>query len=119
MKKNNVIITGRDASLMMHAALRKCCDSKISSALYNFIYLQDNLSNELHPWIVFANQIAMRIISNNNDSRIEVFHDIISEDYELMNGFSQKSPGLYIHNTLFCILHCFNNDDIINMLAYI
>lgn len=55
MKKE---ITGADASLMMHTALRKCCDSKITSCLYNLVHLVDVRPDKFDPWRIYGAIVA-------------------------------------------------------------
>jgi hypothetical protein len=48
----------------MHTALRKCCDSHASSALYNLIWIL-KFPDEFNPWIVFGELVAQHINQTN------------------------------------------------------
>lgn len=50
-----------DACILMHTALRKCCDSRASANAYNVIHLICALHVEpraLDPWLVFGENVA-------------------------------------------------------------
>ncbi len=51
-------MTGGDACLMMHTALRKCCDSKITSCLYNLVHLVDIRPEKFDPWRIYGGIVA-------------------------------------------------------------
>lgn len=64
-------ITREDACMMMHTALRKCCDSKPTSVMYNAIHLICALEikpRNLDPWLVFGELVAE--IVNTSRTRI-------------------------------------------------
>ena len=46
-------LTAYDACVFMHTALRKCCDSKATSAAYNLVHVIGhlNLPEALNPWV--------------------------------------------------------------------
>ena len=50
-------MTGLDACLSMHTALRKVCDSPQTSALYNLIHLLD-YPPHFHPWKLYGELVA-------------------------------------------------------------
>ncbi len=56
MKKND--IEGIDACVCMHTALRKCCDSKITSAAYNLIHIIDIRPEKFDAWRILGNLVA-------------------------------------------------------------
>lgn len=51
-------MSGSDACLMMHTALRKCCDSKITSCLYNLVHLVDVRPEKFDPWKIYGLIVA-------------------------------------------------------------
>ncbi len=60
-KKKREPLEGNDACIAMHTALRKCCDSPITSAAYNLVHLvcgMDFGSDEQDPWRIYGRLVA-------------------------------------------------------------
>lgn len=55
-------LDGSDVCVSIHTALRKCCDSKTTTAAYNLIHLitgaEESLVNYLNPWLMFGDRVA-------------------------------------------------------------
>ncbi len=52
-----------DACMLMHTAMRKICDSKITSCMYNLVHLicAANLNEDLDVWLIFGGEVAANI----------------------------------------------------------
>lgn len=50
-------MSGNDACIAMHAALRKCCDSPQTSALYNIVHVIQ-VRPRYCPWRLFGSLVA-------------------------------------------------------------
>lgn len=61
--KKKQLMTGSDACVCMHTALRKLCDSRITSAAYNFIHILCDMDElgDLNPWLVLGEFVAEEI----------------------------------------------------------
>lgn len=59
-------ITGDDCCVAIHTALRKCCESKITTATYNLVFLIGDLKLPARwdPWLAFGKLVARRINAN-------------------------------------------------------
>lgn len=57
-------IRAEDVCVCMHTALRKCCDSKITSAAYSLIHLICSLGlkpDRFNPWILLGQLVADKL----------------------------------------------------------
>lgn len=58
-------VDGAEACVRMHTALRKICDSKITSAAYNLVHLiADRQPAEVNGWRIFGNLVAGNLERN-------------------------------------------------------
>ncbi len=62
-------MNGSDACLLMHTALRKCCDSSATSALYNLVHLCKVQPNKFSPWLFFGNLVVEHLANKSAPSR--------------------------------------------------
>ena len=58
MKEQRQPMSGSDACVAMHAALRKCCDSPITSLVYNLVHVIDVTPAKFDPWRLFGALVA-------------------------------------------------------------
>jgi len=134
-------IEGNDACVMMHTALRKCCDSKITSAAYNVIHLlceMDFKPYKFHPWRVYGALVAERMASpplkpglakglkldcgasilkraaTDLDDR---FHAVLREAKEKRETVPDNCRSAL--HALTCVLACFDDKDWCGMAAYL
>ena len=49
---------GDDVCVSLHTALRKCCDSKATTAAYNLIHLIQDKPGHVNPWRVLGDLVA-------------------------------------------------------------
>lgn len=61
MKMKKPALEGNDACMLMHTALRKACDSKITSSVYNMIHLVDIKPEKYDPWRFLGKLVADRL----------------------------------------------------------
>lgn len=89
----------------MHSALRKVCDSKITSAAWNAISLSD------HGWEDFLLHVTPRFTQDlSHDEVVEIVRDsLLDFDYV---GDSERS-------LLYCLFYLFEENDWYGMTAYL
>jgi hypothetical protein len=130
---NKQKITGTDACVMMHTALRKCCDSSVTSAMYNVIHIID-IPEPINPWIMLGNLVAAHIDEpagrkSSGRSRGEAalrkaaseldkeFYDQVAKmKREEIVVPSNAAPSMY---TLTCLFRLFSEEDWAGMGAYL
>lgn len=56
-------IRGNDVCMCLHTALRKCCDSRITTAAYNLVHLicDSQLPEEYDPWRLYGELVAIEL----------------------------------------------------------
>lgn len=59
------LVTGLDACICIHAALRKCCHSPASNALYHLIQIIDVKPEKFDPWRLYGILVAERLAHPN------------------------------------------------------
>lgn len=113
---------GADACMLMHTALRKLCDSHITSALYNFIHMLEVKPAELDPWRIYGQLVADRITAGSRPDHavtdaMEKFEDKMEEARKTWRDSGtagrREIPSEIHHSfyTLFCIFRCFEKSD--------
>lgn len=140
-KTEEVEVQGNDACVMMHTALRKCCDSKITSAAYNVIHLlceMDFKPHKFSPWRMYGTLVAERLkappsnpglpkglkltrgasickraVADLDDRFVAVLREA-KEKREVIPDNCRSA--LY---ALLCVLECFDDKDWIGMAAYL
>lgn len=126
---------------MIHTALRKMCDSKATTAAYNFIHLIGrviSLPEEFDPWRFFGDAAAMHINSGmdpekaitillNTETRLcleDRFRDHLTKHRQKVtksdgNVAAEPSYATTTLNTLSSIFELFTKEDIKAMSHYL
>ena len=121
-------MTGGNACISMHTALRKVCDSHITSAAYNFITLIDVKPIALDPWRIFGRLVAQKIVQDPKRLPTLILQEAHREledelhrvvDSHLKINSTQPKNLTLIFNTLNCIFKCFTQADWDCMAAYL
>jgi hypothetical protein len=119
-------MTGSDACLMMHTALRKCCDSKITSCVYNLVHLIDVKPAKFDPWRFFGEQVAYRVNAKIPPKQVveyvyERYRDSFMELLEKAERAGDRPPreAMTWMLALDCALACFTKDDWAEMVEYL
>lgn len=112
-----------DVNVCLHTALRKFCDSSITSAAYNLIHLicEANLKPKHCAWHLLGELVAEQMnagreplvsirsaISNLDD---QFFERVTKPRREQGKQGDPKSSRLWLH-TLQCTLKCFSDGDL-------
>ena len=70
-------IDKNDVCIAMHTALRKYCDSDITSAIYNLIHLiHDMKPRKLNAWLILGELVADRLNSQEYTNTEAVYYAI-------------------------------------------
>jgi hypothetical protein len=120
-------MTGSDACVYMHTALRKACDSKITSSVYNMVHLVKVEPHKYDPWRFFGQLVADRL--NNGE---KPWSAVVGAHAELENKFldllypdvgrkpddvpREATTWLYAFS---CAMCCFSKRDWEGMAAYL
>jgi hypothetical protein len=116
-----------DVCSLMHTALRKCCDSKITSAAYNLVHTIDIKPEMWDPWRLLGKIVARRMNESGNKPvealKIGIEHlddqwqEIAAREWE-----AHREPPDNARSTmsvLACILKCFDESDLEGMVSYL
>ena len=116
-------LEGTDVCICLHTALRKYCDSKITSAAYNLIHLICNtkLKPKHCPWHLFGDMVA-EIMSAGQRPLMAVKHSIHHLDDQYFKRVIEprrkkgksaypKDARTWLH-ALQCTLECFDEHDL-------
>src|SRR5512135_587904 len=128
--KSKSQIAGNDACVYMHTALRKVCDSPMTTAAYNLIHLLCSLEfhpNRLDPWRMFGQLVADRVNKGEkpaqaakaaNDQLDDLFMDefckVRDDKKERLDENCRTS--MY---TLHSVFRCFTDDEWDRMTSYL
>jgi len=123
-KKKREPMTGSDACVCMHTALRKCCDSKITSCVYNLVHLVDVEPERFDPWRFLGQLVAARVNKGQKPEDALMDAHVEFEDKFLDSLDGDKHGGLPREATawmyaLSCAMHCFSTRDFQGMAAYL
>jgi hypothetical protein len=116
-----------DACGLMHTALRKCCDSKITSAAYHLIQMIHVRPEIWDPWILLGKIVAKRINESGNKplEALKVAAGHLNEawldicDKERTAGREPPSGARNALYALTCILELFSEEDLVGMSSYL
>lgn len=126
MVKKKEPMTGNDACMLMHTAMRKCCDSHITSLLYNAVHLCDVKPQEQSPWSFFGKLVAGHVASGVKPSPA-----IKQAAAELRDRFDDhlralKDQGEKVNEdartwcmVLVCSMKCFKELDFVAMAGFL
>lgn len=129
-KKQKVEMSAEDACVCMHTALRKCCDSKITSAAYNLIHVLCNLNiqpKRYDPWHILGKLVAEKVNSTPPAPPAAALRNVIRSGaltdalYEEKRKDEKTFPidATSAMWALQCTLQCFAEEDINGMAAYL
>jgi hypothetical protein len=123
---------GSDVCVAVHTAMRKLCDSKITSAAYNLIHLicAAKLKAKHSPWRLFGAVLAEHL---NHDPKVDaaniakraanslddLYYERIAEPRrkEGKDAYPEGTRN-WLH-ALQCTLQCFDEDDWAAAVAYL
>lgn len=122
-----------DACMLMHTALRKVCDSPITSATYNLIHLLSALPKEdvpvrFDPWLIFGALVveqlprgsrsfaAREAISKFSDRFEEVCDRARADGHRVTETAPRARIAFFALNSM---LSCFDSGDIEGLAAYL
>jgi len=114
-----------DACSFMHTALRKCCDSPATSAVYNLVWFMTPMREEFNPWIVFGELVAQHIQQINTLGALKLSISNLSPTYDNLiidaKRRQEKTPerceqALY---ALEGMLLCMDDQDLERMGSYL
>jgi hypothetical protein len=115
-----------DACVCMHTALRKCCDSRITSAAYNLIHLIHIEPSKWNAWVMLGRLVVERMEGGKKPAealqeaieRLEdAFYDQAMKSREA--GESEPDQARSIMYALRCTLECFSPKDIEGMAEFL
>jgi len=123
---------GSDVCVAIHTAMRKLCDSKITSAAYNLIHLicQANLKAKYSPWRLYGDLLAEHLNKNPEvdiaNIAMRAANSLDDKYYERIvvprreKGKESYPDGVrnWLH-ALQCTLQCFNEGDWAATVAYL
>jgi hypothetical protein len=123
--KENPPLEGNDACVLMHTALRKACDSKITSAAYNLIHTIHIEPEKWDPWRMLGALVAKELNAGKKPvpalesaiARLDnVFMDqvVAYRDKEMVPDDARSM--MY---ALKCTLECFAASDVRGMASYL
>jgi hypothetical protein len=126
-------MTGADACVAMHTALRKCCDSPITSVAYNLIHMIGDAEikpRSLDPWLMLGEMMAEQLAKGPGHS-VEIVIEFAGKE-ELLRRWAATNDARRkagrpdaptrasnaLH-ALVCTLRCFSRADIEGMTTYL
>lgn len=122
-------LTPVDACMVMHTALRKCCDSKITSAVYNLVHLICAMNikpEQLDPWRLLG-ELVVEQMTNDGAPAVALrraakkltdrYMDRYCEARD--KGLALPSEQLCAMHALACSLACFDDKDWAGMAEYL
>jgi hypothetical protein len=124
-KKAKSKLEWEDACMLMHTALRKCCDSKITSAAYNLIHLIKDTS-EWSAWRMLGELVAEYVDEGEKPTfaLTRAIEHLGGVFYERCAAAKQKDEDVpdgartWLY-ALLRILECFNEQDVEGMAYYL
>jgi len=112
--------------MLMHTALRKACDSKITSCVYNLIHLIDIKPQKFDPWRFLGQLVADKLNAGEKpaaalraahkefeDKFLDVFHDAKKKD-----EVAPDDVRTWMY-ALSSAMHCFSKQDWEGMASYL
>lgn len=119
-------LEGFDVCMYLHTALRKSCDSSITSAAYNLIHMIDFQPRKFDPWWAYGNIVA-RLIQNKKKpleaakAAVELldreFCDVRNKARDAGEGFPDGC--MQAMHALKCTLECFDANDWAGFVSYL
>lgn len=114
---------GPEACSLIHTALRKCCDSKITSAAYNVIRMIETPRrlDGVNPWRLLGTAVAKRLDEGAKPvvalrAAIDHLDDDYYDELEKM-PYSERegarSKTIDQLHALQCTFQCFSKDDLV------
>jgi hypothetical protein len=123
--KKNPPLDGTDACQLMHTALRKACDSKITSAASNLIHIIHITPEKWNPWRMLGALVAKELNAGKKPAAA-LEHAIAKLDDTYMDQVvadrdKEKIPdgACSTMYALKCTLECFSKDDVKGMASYL
>lgn len=131
-KKEEAKMSGADACVLMHTALRKSCDSPITSAAYNLIHMieEPHIPREHNPWIMFGELVAAAVNAGEDPTKAlgRLVHGRKLEDAwgakyygPPGRGERPKAPDIarVAMYALSCTFRCFTKQDFEGMAVHL
>jgi hypothetical protein len=119
-------MNGNYACMAMHTALRKRCDSKITSAAYNIIHLIDVKPVRFNAWKILGNLVAKRLnqgdkplvaLKSSHAELEAAFFTVIRQATDKTERIpAEARSSMY---ALSCTMACFEKKDWEGMSAYL
>jgi hypothetical protein len=123
-------IAGNDACVYMHTALRKVCDSPMTTAAYNLIHMLCAMEfhpSRLDPWRMFGQLVADRVNKGENPAKAakaanEQLDDVFSDEFCKVRDEKKERldedcrTAMY---TLHSVFRCFNDAEWERMTHYL
>jgi hypothetical protein len=117
---------GSYACEAMHTALRKCCDSKITSAVYNIIRLIDVAPVRFDAWRMLGALVAKKVNQGHTplDALRTSHAELEASFYAVVRQAHDKAERVptEAHSSLYalsCAMACFKKEDWQGMAAYL
>jgi hypothetical protein len=115
-----------DVCLCMHTALRKVCDSKITSSVYNMVHLVAIKPEKYDPWRFFGQLVVVRLGANAPPAfAVRGAHAALEDEFVDVL-IEAKGAGVEIPRealtwmyALSCAMHCFSARDWEGMASYL
>jgi hypothetical protein len=126
-KKKKVELDGSDACVLMHTALRKLCDSKITSAVYNLVHLICDYEPEhFSPWRLLGELVAfnMRRGASPEDA-LRAAHRVLGDAMNeriVKRREAGEEPASEVRQALSALeytMACFSDEDWAGMAGYL
>lgn len=119
-------LEGNDACMLMHTALRKSCDTKITSCLYNLIHLVDIKPHKFDPWRFLGQLVADKVNSGEKPvAALKSSHQEFQVKFlDLVQDAREKSEAvpedvrMWLY-AISCVMHCFSKQDWEGMASYL
>jgi hypothetical protein len=127
--KEDPPLDSSDACMLMHTALRKACDSKITSAAYNLIHLIELKPDRYNPWLLLGELVAdkrnagMKPVTALQQS-IVAMSDIFQDRLRKARDSTAETVAVPDNArqwmlVLQCTLECFDKNDLEGMASYL
>ena len=122
-------LEGNDACMLMHTALRKLCDSKITSAAYNLVYLVDVEPHKFDPWRFFGQLVADHLnerVAHTPANAVKLAIEELDDAYwgNVTGPARERRETIpddaqtWLH-ALSCTLQCFDAKDVESMAGFL
>lgn len=124
--KKKETFDGSDVCVCLHTALRKSCDSHITSAAYNLIHMIRVEPEKFNAWRIYGDIVAQLMSKGEKPlpaakKAIELTDDAFYKEVEKARPAEGRPPegSTAALHALLCTLRCFDANDWAGFVSYL